>query len=168
MSEQIKCKNTMCQLAGVHMASCEAMQNAKREQRWKDPDWTCPLCQARNYGIRETCRFCGFDSALVSDGKSLEPVDDLASVGRVLAEVRVRREEQDDQHGGPAHDDTHTPGEWVGFIRRQTALAMGEFIKAVDRGRGTPDRLDFYESKLLDVAALAVAAIQSSRRKWRA
>jgi hypothetical protein len=98
-------------------------------------------------------------------GKLLEPIDDPASVGRVLAEVRVRREEQDDQHGGPAHDDTHTPGEWVGFIRRQTALAMGEFIKAVDRGRGTPDRLDFYESKLLDVAALAVAAIQSSRRK---
>ena len=88
-----------------------------------------------------------------------------ASLMKVLAEVEVRREEQDDQHGGPAHDDTHTPGEWIGFIRRQTALALGEFIKAVDRGHGTPDRLDFYESKLLDVAALAAGAIQSSRRK---
>jgi hypothetical protein len=148
------------------MMSSASLRKA-REQRWKDPDWTCPRCQTVNYGIRQTCRSCGFDSALVSDGKLLEPIDDPASVGRVLAEVRVRREEQDDQHGGPAHDDTHTPGEWVGFIRRQTALAMGEFIKAVDRGRGTPDRLDFYESKLLDVAALAVAAIQSSRRKRR-
>ena len=83
----------------------------------------------------------------------------------VAAEIMDRRDRQDAEHGGPAHDDTHAPGDWIGFIRRQTTLALGELIKAVDRGGGTPDRMDFYEDKLLDVAALAVAAIQSSRRK---
>ena len=120
-----------------------------REQRWKDPDWTCPRCQTVNYGIRETCRSCGFDSALVSDGKLLEPVDDPASVGCVLAEVRVRREEQDDQHGGPAHDDTHRLTDWVGYIQNELSWVRSENC----------------EDKLLDIAALAVAAIQSSRRK---
>ena len=124
-----------------------------REQRWKDPDWTCPRCRAVNYGIRETCRFCGFDSAFVSDGKLLEPVDDPASVGRVLAEVRVRREEQDAKHGGSAHDDTHARGEWLSFIE--------DYVRM---GRGCENWIAF-EYSLLDVAALAVAAIQSSRRK---
>ena len=158
MSEQIKCKNTMCQLAGVHMASCEAMQNAKREQRWKDPDWTCPRCQARNYGIRETCRFCGFDSALVSDGKLLEPVDDPTSVGRVLAEVRVRREEQDVKWATPEDGGKHVPSVWAGCMRKFISLANKQYprVKA---------DWEIYESQLIEVAALAVAAIQSSRRK---
>ena len=36
------------------------------EQLWKDPDWICPRCHWTNFAIRERCRNCGFDSALVS------------------------------------------------------------------------------------------------------
>ena len=36
------------------------------EQMWQDPDWVCPQCEAVNMGVRERCRICGFDSALVS------------------------------------------------------------------------------------------------------
>ena len=36
------------------------------EKLWTDPDWTCPMCRFVNFAIRERCRNCGFDSALVS------------------------------------------------------------------------------------------------------
>ena len=42
---------------------------------WTDPDWTCPMCHYVNFAIRERCRNCGFDSALVSGDRyfPLEP-----------------------------------------------------------------------------------------------
>ena len=36
------------------------------EQLWHDPDWRCPMCGFMNMAIREVCRNCHFDSALVS------------------------------------------------------------------------------------------------------
>lgn len=36
------------------------------EQLWQDPEWICPLCHFTNKAIRERCRNCFFDSALVS------------------------------------------------------------------------------------------------------
>lgn len=44
------------------------------EQFWKDPDWTCPQCRSQNFAIRDRCRICGFDSALVS-GDGYFPVE---------------------------------------------------------------------------------------------
>jgi hypothetical protein len=62
---------------GQHAAEGERMSDtldsATAEQLWKDPDWTCPMCRFRNFAIRERCRNCGFDSALVS-GDSYFPV----------------------------------------------------------------------------------------------
>jgi hypothetical protein len=34
----------------------------------KEPDWTCPRCQSVNRGVRDICRICGLDSALLSGG----------------------------------------------------------------------------------------------------
>jgi hypothetical protein len=69
--------------------------------------------------------------------------------------VAERRAKQDAKHGGPAHDDTHSRSEWLIFledyVRRARYCENGET----------------YEYFLIDVAALAVAAIQSSRRKHR-
>ena len=79
---------------------------------------------------------------------------DQASLEYVLREVTTRRRAQDRKHGGPEHDDTHTPGEWLAFIREFTQRAHCAWLE--DLGD---------EDRLLDVAALAVAAIQSSRRK---
>ncbi len=38
------------------------------EQLWLDPHWDCPRCRSINLAIRDRCRMCGFDSALVSGG----------------------------------------------------------------------------------------------------
>ena len=156
-----------------HATACPTVLGdiAHREQRWKDPDWVCPRCQGVNFAVRQSCRFCGFDSALVVDGTLLEPVDDPASVGRVLAEVRVRREEQDEQHGGPEHDDTHTPIDWDCLVQKAllragvNAIAMAAPPRTDGFISAYRDPATNYEDALLDVAALAVAAIQSSRRK---
>lgn len=45
---------------------------AIEEQLWKDPDWDCPRCQAVNMAIRDKCRLCGWDTAIVSEGKELK------------------------------------------------------------------------------------------------
>jgi len=77
------------------------------------------------------------------------------SLQYALARVAERRAKQDAKHGGPAHDDTHSRSEWLMFledyVRRARYCENGET----------------YEYYLIDVAALAVAAIQSSRRKRR-
>lgn len=39
---------------------------ALEKQLWKDPDWKCPQCSFVNLAIRERCRNCDFNSALVS------------------------------------------------------------------------------------------------------
>jgi hypothetical protein len=77
-------------------------------------------------------------------------------------ELKERRDKQDAEHGGPEHDDTHTPGQWVSYIR--------QFAGRAEYQSQFPDDLsrDRYEDNLFDVAALAVAAIQSSRRKRNA
>jgi len=63
---------------------------------------------------------------------------------------------QDLAHGGPEHDDTHTPVEWRVFIQIYN-----------NQGEQYATEPEIRESKLLAVAGLAVAAIQSSRRKRR-
>jgi hypothetical protein len=76
------------------------------------------------------------------------------SLTLVLQEVGTRRASQDANHGGPEHDDTHTPADWRAFI--------GIYNQRAEEYESEPE---IRESKLKDVAALAVAAIQSSRRK---
>ena len=80
-----------------------------------------------------------------------------------LACVLGERLSQDEQWGGPEPDDTHAAHEWLGFIQKQLDGAD----VALDPPPGGSN-LDIYESRLLDVAALAVAAIQSIRRKRNA
>lgn len=46
---------------------------ATTEQLWRDPNWDCPRCKAVNFGIREICRICGFDSARMSGGVYFGP-----------------------------------------------------------------------------------------------
>ena len=72
-----------------------------------------------------------------------------AGLVRVLTEIMERRKTQDSQHGGPSHDDTHRLTDWVGYMQNELSWVQ-------------PDNC---EDRLLEIAALAVAAIQSSRRK---
>lgn len=72
----------------------------------------------------------------------------------ILKNIIDERQRQDQQHGGPAHDDTHTQEEWIEFINRQCQLS-------------TPRTFCERMTKVaaLAVAALAVAAIESQERK---
>lgn len=99
-------------------------------------------------------------------------------------ELLARREEQDRKHGGPEHDDTHTPDDWCRFIQDYAYRAriacvdrseVGEsrdfgIVELLPSGAFSAERADAYENKLMDVAGLAISAIQSSRRRnhpWR-
>jgi hypothetical protein len=75
--------------------------------------------------------------------------------GRALRAISDERTRQDAQWGGHAHDDTHSPEDWIDFIEKQVELAR-ELI-----GNGTDAEL---QSRLVKIAALAVASYEAIDR----
>jgi hypothetical protein len=77
---------------------------------------------------------------------------------RVLAEVQERRQKQDIKHGGPAHDDEFHPDPtwWCLTISDYNAKAMACHFAKNPEG---------HRDYLLDVAALAVAAVERIDRE---
>lgn len=73
---------------------------------------------------------------------------------QVLRAVLARRDNQDARHGGPRHDDVHPPEDWVTLVHFYAAEA--------DLHQHDPAA---FEDKMLDVAALAMAAIERGRRQ---
>ncbi len=67
----------------------------------------------------------------------------------VLDEVKQERERQDAMWGGPDHDNYHGPDQWC-------CLLMERLGKAADMGISR----DTFRRRLVQVAALAVAAIE--------
>ena len=78
----------------------------------------------------------------------------------IVAEIRQRRVDQDVKWGGPAHDDTHHYYDWLSYINKFREKAYGAAVR-FNLGSGPEEA---YEDALIDIAALAVAAIQSHRR----
>lgn len=76
------------------------------------------------------------------------------SVGaeRVIGDVLLERQYQDEEWGGAEHDDTHTRQEWVTFL-----------VEHLGRVAGAESR-EQYRHQLVRVAALALAAIESNDR----
>lgn len=76
---------------------------------------------------------------------------------KVLSEIREERERQDEEWGGPKHDDTHDALDWHEFIEYQ----CDRFYRSCSSSTSErPDR-----SRLVKVAALAIAALESIDRK---
>jgi hypothetical protein len=77
-------------------------------------------------------------------------------------ELTSCRAAQDAEHGGQAHDDTHTPGDWCEFIRKFAGRAeyQGQF-------QDNAEAVARYQAAMIDVAGLAISAVLSSRRKAR-
>jgi hypothetical protein len=160
----------------VLMAERDAALNrlsAMCEHRWqcyglkRDDGVTFWYVRDRNNRITDGCATPeqAIDSAI---NRQWEYQPD--SLTLVLQEVGTRRASQDTNHGGPEHDDTHTPFEWSEFmrkfIRRAENYAMDQLkVNPAYATEVTGPEWDMYENALFDVAALAVAAIQSSRRK---
>jgi hypothetical protein len=65
----------------------------------------------------------------------------------VFEAIKRERVEQDRQWGGPEHDDEHDEQDWSDFIVHQACA------------------IDFGRERLVKIAALAVAAIESIDRK---
>ena len=73
-----------------------------------------------------------------------------------IKEVIAERERQDDKWGGAEHDDQHSTADFCRYIKNYTAWAdqMADM--------GSPDKA---RRRLIQVAAMAVAAVESIDRK---
>jgi hypothetical protein len=80
-------------------------------------------------------------------------------LGPMLTRCRIA---QDAEHGGPKHDDTHTPAEWAEFVRKFAGRAeyQGQY-------QDNAEAVARYQAAMIDVAGLAISAVLSSQRKVR-
>ena len=76
-----------------------------------------------------------------------------AHVDPIYIEIAEERARQDVEWGGSAHDDHHSPDDWALFIRQHLSQAVPPIW-----------RRDRYRKKMVQVAALAVAAVESHDR----
>jgi hypothetical protein len=91
----------------------------------------------------------------------------------VLFEIRLERHEQDKQWGGPAHDDTHTPYDWLSYMGHQAdlisqALSSNGFYGYNAQNASLLDNVavcSLTRQHFIKIAALAVAAVESLDRK---
>lgn len=81
------------------------------------------------------------------------PVERPIQVGDVYLEIGAERIRQDQQWGGPGHDDQHSRWDWRLFIENQSILSIGNDVSPIG-----------FQQRMIKVAALSVAAIESSRR----
>lgn len=78
--------------------------------------------------------------------------------GTIFGEIVEERNRQDRQWGGPDHDDFHDERDWLRYIRKQMAHAW----------RAAPlvgELMTDYRRRLVKIAALALAAIESHDRR---
>ncbi|BBO80189.1 hypothetical protein DSCO28_07550 [Desulfosarcina ovata subsp. sediminis] len=75
--------------------------------------------------------------------------------GDVWADVRNERIRQDQKNGGVEHDDNHFPAEWCELIN-----AYATWAKTME----SFDNLEKYRRRMIQVAALAIAAVESHDR----
>lgn len=78
------------------------------------------------------------------------PMQHSNTISRALSDVLKERHRQDAKWGGPEHDDEHTPDEWERFIMKRIPLESAN----------DPT----FRQRMVEVAALAVAAIESHDR----
>ena len=81
-------------------------------------------------------------------------------LANVLSEVASERWRQDQRWGGPAHDDAHSYEEWQDFIDHQVAAANLEILNETDA-----EAAQMWRRRMVKIAALAIAAVQSSDRR---
>lgn len=82
---------------------------------------------------------------------------DTAALSAIFAEIIDERIAQDQQWGGPEHDDEHNPIDWLNFVNDR----LGD-VSPFDY---SPEALAHYRRRLVQTAALAVAALQSLDRQ---
>lgn len=81
---------------------------------------------------------------------------------RIIFDVARERMWQDERWGGEKHDDSHTGDDWLTFIDAQKIKARNECL---DDNHVVVVDPQGYRERLVKIAALAVAALQSHDRK---
>lgn len=71
----------------------------------------------------------------------------------VLGDLLTRRREQDARWGGAQHDDDHDELDWQCFIEKQ--------VRDAERANTSAD----WRDRMVDIGALAIAAIEWADRK---
>lgn len=82
----------------------------------------------------------------------------------VVADVVVELARQDRKWGGASHDDEHAPEEWIDFMRERLDRA-DEMIGCPEEEQPEIGPDAEYRRKLVQVAALAIAAIAALDRR---
>jgi hypothetical protein len=78
-----------------------------------------------------------------------------SALDKILQEIRVERERQDLKWGGPAHDDQHGMADWIDYIEQRLEVIVRHQWSDPLRAR----------KKFLQIAAIAIAAVESFDRK---
>ena len=79
----------------------------------------------------------------------------VASQSDVYEAIRAERARQDEQWGGPDHDDDHGGEDWIEFINRFLNKALPYTMIA-----------DEWYDGILKATALGVAALEARERDW--
>jgi|SRR3954470_12278601 len=88
-------------------------------------------------------------------------------MNEIQEEIKSARLAQDKEWGGAEHDDVHEPEKWCAFIRHQLRLAdRAACSVATDEITGGEEQalIDGYRERLIKIAAVAIAAIESVDR----
>lgn len=79
---------------------------------------------------------------------------------KLLDEINEERIRQDKKYGGTEKDDEQSPLHWTSQIKKRASRANGDFT--------TTQNTKEYRRRMLQIAALAVAAVDSIDRKQAA
>ncbi len=139
------CDRTTCQrtaAAAAHRAAetDPTVDVAEIDRRWYAFDAARKDCTANAVNWRDRCL------AAESRATSIE-ADGMR--WQVFREIEAERVRQDAKWGGPAHDDEHTFADWIDYIKEHTNNA----------------RFKGFRIEMVKIAALAIAAIESTARK---
>lgn len=119
--------------------------------------------------LRSQCHVWLDSAAKVLRESKAQPLDlrtmsPLTPQATVFKQIAVERERQDRQWGGHDHDDEHERPHWLNFIDEHKARAKKAISRQTGQREARPD-LDEYRKQLVEIAALAIAAIESHDRK---
>ena len=84
----------------------------------------------------------------------------MTGINRVFDEIMAERARQDAQWGGPTHDDTHDPSDWMDFVASQLEKFAHAMLARGESYYATPDA----RQRFIKIAALSVAAVESMDR----
>ena len=113
------CFGSGCPICGKCQGHCAGPQEHTPERICLLPQDQIKLVSVDGHDIlgtlemdeRERIAFCRADGAIIS----LTDETDLDTIFAIIMRCRAA---QDKEHGGPEHDDTHTPSDWCGFIEK--------------------------------------------------